>query len=408
MNLFSKFLFSIVVTGIFLSVTTDYAFAENPRDINRVKKNIESVKKELEEKQKAQKETAQMLKRTKEILQENQKELMQLNRKHKEAWTKLQKLRQELEALATQIKTKQNQLARLLFLQNKRPHQDALVVLLKNENPNQKGRDLTYLRYIAQANQKVVSELKGQQAQLAVNEALVNEQLQAINKVMREKQVVLKGLKGKNVQALNEHDKITRAIDTETRKLANLRSSEQQLAQLTRRLAQKSQPPKKRPKLPKPTDSGEELENTAPEDMTEEINVIAVSASTGFSRAKGRLTSPTQGRITGRFGTKQSDGSTWKGIFISTDSGQGVRSVYAGKVIYIGQVGSFGNTIIIDHGDSYVTVYMGLSAISAGVNSNVKAGQRIGSTGQDDLGQSGLYFQIRYLSQPVNPSSWLG
>ena len=275
-------------------------------------------------------------------------------------------------------------------------------MLLKNENPNQKGRDLTYLRYIAQANQKVVGELKVQQQQLVINEQQVNEQLAAIKKVMKEKQALLKQLKGKNTQALNEHNKITRSIDTETKKLDKLRSSEQQLAQLTRRLARKSQITKKRTKVSEPSIQ----ENV--EVPVQEPNIAEVALSTGFRQAKGRLRQPAQGAITGRFGTKLEDGSSWKGIFISSGSGQGVSSIYAGKVIYTGQVGSFGNTIIVDHGDNYVSVYMGLSAFSVGINSNVKAGQRIGSTGQNDAGQSGLYFQIRHLGQPVNPSAWLG
>ena len=122
MNLLSKFLRFTTLTIAFVLVAFVQVSAQTPQDIKQVKKDIETVIKELQQKQKTKKETAQVLQRTKEILQKNQRELMQLNAKHKEAGVRLQKLRQELELLSGQIQTKQAQLAHLLFLQNKRPH----------------------------------------------------------------------------------------------------------------------------------------------------------------------------------------------------------------------------------------------------------------------------------------------
>lgn len=412
-----------MLTLILLSVSSGGLFAAKKTsknkapDIKQVKKNIESTTRELAQKQKTQKEIGQKLQLSQESLKKGQSELTTLNAKHKALFDQVKALREQMEALSEEIIQKQVQLSQILFLQNKRPHQDALVVLLKNENPNQKGRDLTYLRYIAQANQKIVKGLKSQQDELLANEEKIDLQLQEISNLMNAKKNVVKQLEGHNTEALKEHNKLTQAIDVETKKLASLRSSEQQLTKLTRQLAKQSLSTKKtkiavKTNIEKPTKKigDNQRIKTHPENESIEKNdePIQVATASGFSQAKGHLRLPTQGRITGRFGSSQADGSKWKGIFITTTGSQGVSSVYSGNVIYIGQVGSFGDTVIVDHGDNYVTVYMGLSSINVGVGSSVKAGQHIGSTGQNDSGEHGLYFQVRYLSQPVNPAAWLG
>ena len=369
-------------------------FAQNKPDIKQVKKNIEQVQKSLQQKKQVQKDTVRTLTQTQSALQKSQRELAMLNVQHKEVWAQLKQLRQELESLSSDIHTRQDRLAQLLYTQNKQPRQDALVLLLKNEDPNQKGRDLTYLRYLAQANQKVIAELKTQQEQLMVNEQQVNEQILAIENLMRQKQAVLKQIYGKNLQVLNEHNRIVRGIEQENTKLAQLRRNEQRLNQLMKSLSQQKSRPSK-----STASSGQSAESdTASQNM---------SAAKGFAQAKGRLSRPVAGNVTGRYGSAQPDGGIWKGHFISSSTGQSVKSVYAGKVIYTGPVQGYGNTVIVDQGEGYFAVYGSLADINVHSGAEVKSGQRLGSTGRHESGQDGLYFEIRHISQPVNPSAWI-
>ena len=84
-----------------------------------------------------------------------------------------------------------------------------------------------------------------------------------------------------------------------------------------------------------------------------------------------------------------------------------VQSIAAGSVAYAGPLEGYGNMVVIDHGDAYVSVYSGLSGVSVAGGSSVSAGSNIGRSGGLPSGEQGLYLEIRYRSQPMNPLSWI-
>lgn len=63
--------------------------------------------------------------------------------------------------------------------------------------------------------------------------------------------------------------------------------------------------------------------------------------------------------------------------------------------------------MIVDHGGGYVSVYTGLGGISVGGGSTVGSGSVLGTSGSLPGGEQGLYFEIRYRNQAMNPLSWL-
>ena len=116
---------------------------------------------------------------------------------------------------------------------------------------------------------------------------------------------------------------------------------------------------------------------------------------------------PVTGEIAGRFGSARAEGTSWKGLFIHASRGQPVHVVGDGHVVYADALRGFGNAVIVDHGGNYLTVYTGLANITHGVGDRLKAGDSIGNTGALDSGESGLYFEIRYLGKPINPLTWV-
>ena len=115
---------------------------------------------------------------------------------------------------------------------------------------------------------------------------------------------------------------------------------------------------------------------------------------------------PASGNIIGRFGTARPSGGTWRGIFIATAPAP-VRSIAAGTVVYTANQAGYGNMIIIDHGNGYMSVYAGLSNISASNGSRVNAGQNIATSGTLPAGEQGLYLELRYRNKIMNPLVWL-
>ncbi len=112
--------------------------------------------------------------------------------------------------------------------------------------------------------------------------------------------------------------------------------------------------------------------------------------------------------IQGRFGVGRPDGGTWRGIVLRAAEGTPVHVVAPGTVVYANWLRGFGNLIIIDHGQQYLTVYAYNQSLLKQVGDHVAAGESIATVGATG-GQveSGLYFEVRHGGAPVDPALWL-
>lgn len=129
-----------------------------------------------------------------------------------------------------------------------------------------------------------------------------------------------------------------------------------------------------------------------------------------FGKLKGRLTHPVKGTVVGRFGTERQDqpGTTWQGMQFRAQEGSEVSACAAGKVVFSDWLRGFGNLIIIDHGNTYMSIYGNNESIFTNVGDTVKQGETISSVGiSGGLGEPGLYFELRYKGKPINPQPWL-
>jgi septal ring factor EnvC (AmiA/AmiB activator) len=132
----------------------------------------------------------------------------------------------------------------------------------------------------------------------------------------------------------------------------------------------------------------------------------------GLGSLRGQLPWPAEGRVvTGfgrqvhpRFGTE----TFRRGVDIEADEGAPIRAVYAGTVLYRGQLKGYGNLIILDHGAGYYTLYAHASEILVEEGDRVRAGQAIGRVGETgSLEGPRLYFEVRYQGRPEDPEQWL-
>lgn len=137
-----------------------------------------------------------------------------------------------------------------------------------------------------------------------------------------------------------------------------------------------------------------------------------VSHSTGFGKEKGKLIWPLTGDVISRFGRQKHpefDAYIFKkGIEISAKNESNFKAVYDGVVAYADWLQGYGLLTIIDHGNSYYSIYGHASKLFVSKGANVKEGQVIGVAGNSNTSdKEGIYFEIRQNGQPVDPFPWL-
>jgi murein hydrolase activator len=129
-----------------------------------------------------------------------------------------------------------------------------------------------------------------------------------------------------------------------------------------------------------------------------------------FTQLKGTLPWPiTSKHLIQRFGANIEDTvlkST--GIVIVASAGTPIHAVCTGKVVFADWLRGFGLLVIIKHGPEYMTLYGRNQSIYVKPEQNVLAGDLIATVGNSGgYQESGLYFEIRHKSDPVDPQNWL-
>ena len=125
-----------------------------------------------------------------------------------------------------------------------------------------------------------------------------------------------------------------------------------------------------------------------------------------FSQIEGRLPLPARGRLVGYFGEKGAVG-TVKGLTLETLPYAQVVAPHDGKVVYSGPFRSYGQLLIISHGEGYHTLIAGMSRIDSAVGQWLLAGEPVGRMGRGDGGKPNLYVELRRNGEPINPLPWL-
>ncbi len=128
-------------------------------------------------------------------------------------------------------------------------------------------------------------------------------------------------------------------------------------------------------------------------------------ASTGFRLAKGTLPMPARGKIITAYGEQMVKGVSAKGITIRTRNQAQVIAPFDGAVIFAGPFRGYGNLIIIEHGDGYLSLLAGLQSMDVEVGQMLLAGEPIGQMPED--GDAKLYVEIRKDNQPIDPMAWI-
>lgn len=385
-RLFTFFLFALVYLGLSGAV-----YADKQEELENLRSRIASVQREIEKTSESRSEAADNLRQSERAISDAHRKLENLAKLRKSADTRLAELQSKEQALDKRILEQQELLGKLLYQQYIGGKQEHFRLLLSGRNPNEIARDLEYYRYIASYRSAWLSSLHNDLIDLGGVSANLREKHAELAALLSEQSLQKGKLETEKRSRKILLSKISRQLRLQRREIKTLQRNENHLAQLVEKISAMLSQPK----------SGSFFRNDRLPDNRFDGNP--------FDNLKGKLTLPVKGTVTNRFNTPRPDSTIlWKGLFLRTSSGQPVKAVAAGQIVFADWLRGFGNLIIIDHGNNYMSLYANNETLFKQVGDILSGGDTIAAVGNSGGNEDfGLYFELRHKSKPLDPMQWL-
>ena len=393
------------------------AVAVSQADLVKLRQHIEALRRDNTNAQANRSQAADALQQSERAISDANRRVYQLDLEQGVVKQSLAQLRADNDATRLSVTRQQQQLAQLLNQQYMSGRDDTAKLLMNGQDPNQLTRNLHYYAYLAQARSALIASL---QAGLARLDKLAQEQQQKqvqLDSIRQQRLAQRQQLEVQRQEKRRVIDKLGAQIQSQRKEIATLERNEKHLTQIVEALAkaaakraaaEKAAAARRKHHKPAHKRSQEAIQET-PRSRPETSLPEAAITGTSFGRLKGRLELPVHGELVHRFGTpRERGGSLWKGLFFKARAGQPVHVVAAGRVVFANWLRGFGNLIIVDHGNGYMSLYSNNETLYKQVGDAVRAGETIaavGNSGGDP--DAGLYFELRYQSRAFDPMSWM-
>lgn len=377
---------------------------ESKEALQDLKSRIESLTKELDSTKEAHSEAADALKKSEQAISDANRKLYEISRQQNASKNTLQSLQHDQAGLNTTIRQQQALLGKQFYQQYINQQQGYLQVVLSGQDPGTIARDLQYFSYLARARAATIASLRQNLNRVAALNQQTAATLAEISNLREQQEKERQQLESDKQARKKVLQQLAGKIQSQRGEISKLRRDEKRLTDLVERLSRivPAKPKRKRQATPSatPTPSSPIGKNEALPSSSQ--------ADGAFAALKGKLKLPALGDIVNRFGAVREDsGVSWKGLFIRANEGSEVRAIASGTVVFADWLRGFGNLLIVDHGDGYMSLYGNNQALLKKVGDDVDAGDRIASVGNSGgNAESGLYFEMRHQSKPFDPLSW--
>jgi septal ring factor EnvC (AmiA/AmiB activator) len=361
--------------------------------LGEVRSRIDQASKALAAAEGAHSEATDQLRASETAISEANRALRALTERQREVRGELRALADERREARARLEARQGEIDALLRARYFAGDQRLLKLVLSGDDPNRIARDFVYYAYVLEAQSELVRELRERVAAIRALERRSQDAETALAVLERGARAERAKLEATAAERREVLAKLATQIAAQRREMQTLQRDEKRLSRLVDELAKAAV----RPKPPPPTGSprNERLPTTGD--------------SGPFSQAKGKLRLPVRGELAGRYGApREGSALTWKGVLILAPEGDEVRAVAPGRVVFADWMRGFGNLLILDHGENYLTIYGYNEAVLKKVGETVHTGDviaTVGSTG--GAGTSGLYFEIRHEGKPFDPLTWV-
>lgn len=416
---------------------------EQQKTIKLSKQELAKLNTQLKADEQAISAAAAKLEQTKQQLKQNQQKLVGL-----------QQDKLDLEQQASHQKQLLAKQAESAFQAG---NHDYLKLLLNQQDPAKLSRSLDYYDYLNKARIEAIEALRATRTKLAKNQQATKETENKLQTLLSEQQQhhqsllasqqsrakvrnqlqqsvqddeqkltklvkAEKALKARLEELRRQREEQERRERAERERLAKLKAEQERQRRLEaqrlaaeqkriaeqQRIAAQQQKVGEQQRLAAQQQKVAEQQNRVAEQQAAARSSKPSSGGYGGLSTNGSLRWPVQGPILISYGSPRTAELKWKGTLIGASEGTQVKAVAPGQVVYADWLDGFGMLLVIDHGRGYMSLYGHNQSLLRQVGQSVEQGEPVALVG-DSGGQDrpGLYFEIRYQGEAINPTKWL-
>jgi septal ring factor EnvC (AmiA/AmiB activator) len=345
------------------------AAAPQEEQLTALRKRIDALTAELDRKEATRREARDALRASERAISEVNRALNRIDMEIRVVRADAARLAGERAALERRMASQQQAVERMLVARYAGGAPDALRVALSGDDPGALGRRLQYAAELSRAAAALIAGYREglrRLARLAEDAQAKSARLGELESARRADRATLLAQRAERRRTLAS---VASELRRDRKQVKVLRADEARLARLVAELARV-------------------VPATAP----------SSAGDVKFSALRGRLPLPVRGELSGRF----------RGLFIRVPEGQPVRAVARGRVVYADWMRGFGNLLIVDHGENYLSIYANNEALLKQVGEPVEGGEALALTGASGGNEeTGLYFEMRHLGRPFDPRQWV-
>ena len=309
--------------------------------------------------------------------------------------------RRQRQARAQRLKAELAREARVAYALGR---SDYIRIVLNQQDPSKISRALAYHWHVSRARARRI-------------ETTIDEirRIENVETEIRSEQNELKKLRERTEVARHEHElqrqrrqQVLTALDrdilTSEQRLNALKGDAARLERLIARIGKLPARP-----LLRPSDKNAGEQATKPEsnNVSPRQPIEAVTGNVPFANKRGRLAWPTRGHLASAKARSAERSPAYTGVVIQAPTGQPIRAIAPGQVVYADWLRGMGLLLIVEHDAGYLSLYGHARELLMEPGDWVDVGDVVGTVG-DSGGRkrSGLYFGIRRGTNAQNPRRW--
>ncbi len=377
------------------------ASAPPAEELKALRAKLEALKRDIARSEGSRVEAADALKGSEQAISAANRRLAELATAKQEIDAQLEELQARRHSLENGLDKQQALAARLIYQQYTHGPVGSLQALASGQNPSEVARLSVYVDHVARARKALLEglsrdvdslralaeESSRRQLELAENQEQQLAERKRLDQERRNRQQVLAS--------------VSAQIERQRREAGAMERNERRLTKLVEDLAKLLAARKAKPRA-EPRSEPRAAVKPAPLPR-------APADGSVLEHYRGKLQVPVRGELVGRYGSPRSDsGLTWRGLFFQAPAGREVKAVASGRIVFAAWLRGFGNLLILDHGEGFMSLYGNNEALLGRIGDSVRGGDTVATVGSSGGNTAtGLYFELRHQGKPFDPLGWL-